>query len=127
MTFTYNLDSTNTQDVLISKIRLEAGDSAEAPWGLRTDGRNFHDEELLYFYDIESSSIGRAAAHAVEVAATEWGTVAANMRIGEHWEAGNQASNLRSRAKEMRAQYGKTPGARPSNVVQYANARPDTE
>lgn len=127
MTFTYDIESTDANTLVTSQIRLEAGDSTIEPRGIRPEGRNFTDHELTYFYEAESSNVGRAAARAVETAATEWSTVALNMRIGEHWEAGAQAANLQRRAKALRELHGFTPGKRPTYSVQYANARPSTD
>ena len=120
MGFTYDISSTDSDTLNIAKVRLEAGDSKAEPWGMRPDGLNYQDEEILYFYEQEGQHIGRAATRVVETAANEWATVAQNMRIGEHWEAGQQAAMLRRRARDMLAQHGNTPGSSQGmGVVQY--------
>lgn len=119
MGFTYDLSATGNA-LTISKIRLLAGDSRATPYGLRPNGTNFDDAEVLFALGEEANINGRAAALLLEIAANEWSSGPENVRVGEHWEAGLQASRLRKRAEDLRRRYGTTnAGGDPTISVRY--------
>lgn len=104
MTFTYNL-SASGEDLRISKVRLEVGDTIEND-GIRPDGSNLADAEVSYFLDKEDDDIGRAAAAVCESMANTWARYA-NTRVGPRREdLSDVAESWAKRAEALRDQYG---------------------
>ncbi|MBN1430450.1 MAG: hypothetical protein JXB07_18920 [Anaerolineae bacterium] len=105
MTFTYDLASSDAQVALISRVRLEIGDTVEND-GVTPSGSNLSDEEITIFLDRESDDELRAAAAACEALARQWARVA-NIAVGPRREdLGKVAAEWRASAAELRRQYG---------------------
>jgi len=107
MAFTYDLAATG--DALsISKIRLEIGDTNNAAdSGVKPDGRNFSDEELLYFYQSEANNVLAGAAHACEVLARLWAGVGESVRIRDYTiDSKGKAEAYAALGHDLRAKSG---------------------
>lgn len=105
MAFTYDLSSSDANEVLVSKIRLAVGDTAESN-GILPNGRNFQDEELLHFNSIEGDHLQRATAATLESAANAWSSRAGSYKLGPEAESSQQAAAFSERAQKLRDQYG---------------------
>ena len=70
MSFSYDIAASGTA-LAVARIRLDIGDVTSGD-GVRVDGGNFSDEELLDLYAREGSSQPSASAKACEVLAIEW-------------------------------------------------------
>ena len=106
MTFTYRLDSSDTNEVAIAAIRLELGD-ANPDRGIKPDAENYTDEEIIYVYNQEDQLIGRAAARICEQQATAWSNVPRTM-FGSLYDPRAVARNFRFRAAQLRQEHGRT-------------------
>lgn len=106
MSFTYRLDSSDINEAAIAKIRLEVGDE-NTDRGIKTDGSNYSDEEILYIYNEEAQIIGRAAARICEQQATAWSSVPRTM-FGSLYDPRAIARNFRYRAEQLRMEHGRT-------------------
>jgi hypothetical protein len=84
MTFTYNLASTDEDLLNISKVRLELGDTT-ASAGVRPDGSNLTDEEILLWLEEESDDVLAAVGRAASALANMWTNVA-NITVGPRRE-----------------------------------------
>lgn len=108
MSFNYDLSSSDSNIVLVSKIRLRVGDTIEnrgpRPGLLSTT--NFSDEEILSFYADEGSNRQRAAAGILEALASEWGKRAGFRKTGPESEDGRQAEFYTKEAAKLRDLYG---------------------
>lgn len=80
MAFTYDLGSANADILLISKVRLEIGDTVSDA-GVRPDGTNLSNEEIQHWLTEESSDVMLAAARACDALARMWSTVG-NEKVG---------------------------------------------
>lgn len=88
----------------IGQVRLELGDRTEGA-GVKPDGSNFADEEIQVWLDREGDVMPAVAA-ACEVLSRMWSTVA-NLTLGPRSEElGKIADAWKTRAKELREQYG---------------------
>ena len=86
----------------IGKVRLYLGDT-QTDVGVRPDGRNFTDEEIQIFLDIENGDIYGAVATACETLATEWTSYAVSEREGDvARDAKGVAEGYRKRAADWR-------------------------
>lgn len=74
MAFSYDLESTDNQILLISQVRLEIGDTVEDS-GVRPDGSNLSDAEILIWLGRTSNSIAGAAALASDALSRMWAGV----------------------------------------------------
>lgn len=74
MAFNYDLASADADVALVSKVRLELGDINENA-GVRPDGTNLSDEEILHWLGEESSNVMLAAARACDALARAWSIV----------------------------------------------------
>lgn len=111
MAFTYDLDETGN-DLIISKIRLEIGDTIDtavtADAGVKPDGRNFEDNELLYFYAAEASSVEGGAARACEVLGRMWARQPAQVKVRDYTvSSAGKAKEYRELADTLRRRIGK--------------------
>ena len=105
MTFTYDLANADDTIVLVSKIRLQVGDTTEDD-GVLPDGSNLSDEEIEVLLDQEDDDYLRATAAACELLARHWARVA-DIAVGPRREALSKvAESWRKQAKDMRARYG---------------------
>lgn len=99
MTFTYNLASNDANLVLISKVRLELGDTV-ANAGVRPDGSNLTDEEIRIWLTDEANDISQTVARAAAALSNIWTNVA-NITVGPRKEdLGSVAKAWADRAKE---------------------------
>lgn len=99
MTFTYDLANADAAKVLISKVRLELGDTV-ANAGVRPDGSNLTDEEIRIWLTDEANDISQTVARAAAALANVWTTVA-NITVGPRREdLGSIAKAWADRAKE---------------------------
>jgi len=98
MAFTYDLSSADTTTLLISRLRLEIGDTVEGA-GVRPDDSNFTDVELQSLLTRASNDVERAAAYACGILATTWATVV-DTTVGARREAFSQVA----KRYEQRAQ-----------------------
>jgi hypothetical protein len=104
MSFTYKLTSADLNESIVSKLRLEIGDESENR-GVKPDGTNFADEELLFFYEEEGSVHGRAVAKALEVLAAQWSRAPRTM-FGSLVDPRHIAKSYRATAGDLRLQHG---------------------
>ena len=99
MTFTYDLAAVDENLLNISKVRLELGDTTENA-GVRPDGSNLADEEILLWLDEESDVVNRTVARACLALSKMWTTVA-NITVGpRREELGQIAQGWADRAKQ---------------------------
>lgn len=91
----------------VGQIRLEIGDAEEDPHGIRPQGRNFSDVQLLYFYTAEGSHVGRAAARACEVLVREWAKEPTAVRLGPQSEEMIASQFFRLEADRLRRVHGR--------------------
>jgi len=105
MSFTYDLSATG-DSLIVSRIRLEIGDTdSGTDAGVKPDGNNFTDDELLYFYG-EELGVGAASARACEVLARMWAGAGGVARVREYQidtrqksaDYAKMAADLRSRS-----------------------------
>ena len=104
--FSYELNSSDLDIANISKIRLEVGDT-DPERGIKPDGENYSDNEILYVFNDEGRIIGRAAARICEQQATAWTSVPRTM-FGALFDPRAVASNFMKQAKDLRRKYGST-------------------
>ena len=71
MTFTYDLASADADEVAISKVRLELGDTVSGT-GVRPSNANLTDEEIAVWLEDEDDHIMRTVARACEALARMW-------------------------------------------------------
>ena len=104
MPITYDLSTSGTA-LVISRIRLDIGDTVNGS-GVRVDGGNFSDVELMDMYGREGSSQPSASAKACEVLAVEWArkgnTTAGPLRK----EYASVSASYRALAKDFRETAG---------------------
>jgi len=84
MTFTYNLASLDENLLNISRVRLELGDTA-ASAGVRPDGSNLTDEEILLWLNEQAGDIMQTVARACAALSNMWTNVA-NITVGPRRE-----------------------------------------
>lgn len=106
MTVTYRLESDDLNEVAIAQIRLEVGDTSEER-GIKPDGSNYQDDEIIYIYNSEAQIVGRAAARICEQMATAWSSVPRTM-FGSLFDPRKITWNFLKQAERLRAQYGVT-------------------
>jgi hypothetical protein len=132
MAFTYDL-SASGDDLAVSKIRLEIGDTdSSTDAGVKPDGTNFTDAELSYFYDDESDSVLAASARACEVLARMYARQAASTRIRDYQIDNRQrAEYFREMAADLRQRSGSSQyagGSAPMTRIDgYSNDVASTE
>ncbi len=95
------------------KVRQLAGDTIETYGVLPKFSRdqpasttNFTDAEIAAFLDMEGGHVQRAAALALENAATRWSVLAGTYRLGPESESHKQYQALGERAQRLRDKYG---------------------
>ena len=94
------------------RIRLLIGDTKQGN-GILPGNINFLDAELQAFYDIEddgagdiAKNTGRAAAAALEAAATQWASAPYEEMVGPHRMKMRASEFLNKRAEQLRRRYG---------------------
>ena len=101
---TYKINSSDNTELNISAIRLEVGDT-ETTRGIKPNGKNYTDDEIIYLYDLEGQSIGRAAARICEQMANAWSSVPRTM-FGSLFDPRHIGRNFMRQAETLRRQYG---------------------
>jgi len=99
MSFTYNLATTDETLLLISKVRLELGDTV-ANAGVRPDGSNLTDEEIRIWLTDEANDISQTVARAAAALSNFWTNVASITVGPRREELGAIAKAWADRAKE---------------------------
>lgn len=89
MGFTYDLTATG-DDLAISKVRLELGDTVEDA-GVKMDGGNFSDAEIQVYLDANGSDITQTVGALCGVLARHW-ALAADITVGPRRESLSQVS-----------------------------------
>lgn len=84
MAFTYDLSSPDTDKLAISQVRLELGDTVPNV-GVKPDGTNFQDEELLHWIVEEDYDIGHAVGRACDALSRLWTNIT-NITVGPRRE-----------------------------------------
>jgi len=84
MTFTYDLSEDDVNLLNISRVRLELGDTT-ANAGVRPNGSNLTDEEILLWLDEQDNDIMQTVARACAALANMWTNVA-NITVGPRRE-----------------------------------------
>ncbi len=98
-TFTYDLSATGN-DLLVSKVRLAIGDSNEGV-GVRPDGSNFSDEEILIALGDAGDNVNIASSIICNWLATAFAQVA-DLRVGPRSESLSDISKAyKTRADEL--------------------------
>lgn len=90
MTFSYDLADADETIVLISKVRLEIGDTVSGV-GVKPDGSNISDEEITVWLDDEDNSVMKVVARACDALARMWALVA-DTTVGPRRESFSQIS-----------------------------------
>ena len=104
MTFTYDIANPDTTKALLSKVRLEIGDTTENA-GVRPDGSNFSDEELTHWLTEEDNDVMQTAARACDALASAW-SLMADETVGPRKVAYSKVSgNWSERATTLRGAY----------------------
>lgn len=83
--FTYNLSSANADNALIAQVRLELGDTEEGA-GVKVDGGNFSDEEILYKLSQHSRTVLATVRSLCSILARQW-AIAADVQVGPRKES----------------------------------------
>lgn len=116
MTFTYNLADTDATIVLISKVRLEIGDTAEGS-GVRPDGSNLSDEEITYWLTEETDVFLLAAARACDALSRAWANYV-NTTAGKlKEELDTVSAKYATAAADLRSQHAASANERPTVYV----------
>lgn len=116
VTFTYDLSHVDAAKVLISKVRLEIGDTV-AGAGVRPDGSNLSDEEISFWLTEEADVYLLAAARACEALSRMWNPVT-NVTVGPRKEEFSKVSGeWQTRADSLRSQYAYSSNDRPTVYV----------
>lgn len=102
--FTYELNSSDLDIANIAKIRLEVGDT-DPERGIKPDGDNYTDDEILYAFNGEQRIVGRAAAKICEMSATAWTAVPRTM-FGALFDPRSVAKNYMRMGTDLRKKYG---------------------
>lgn len=109
MTFTYALSSSNADDVNISQVRMELGDTVFQS-GVKPDGSNFDDAEIATWLEQESDDIMHTVIRACLALSRLWTNVA-NITVGpRREELGKVADGWLMNAKSLSEQYGSPAG-----------------
>ena len=104
MSFTYQISASGTA-LAVARIRLDIGDTTSGE-GVRVDGGNFSDEELLDLYGREGDSQPSASAKACEVLAVEWARKATETAGPLRTEYSKVSASYRALAKDFRTTAG---------------------
>jgi hypothetical protein len=119
--FNYDLASADADVLLISKVRLEIGDTDETSGaGVKPDGSNFTDAEITYWLDENGDDVSLAAADACAALARHWAR-ASDLAVGPRRESLGQVSKrFEDLAAKLRRRAGKgfriTKAAKPQNI-----------
>ncbi len=116
MSFTYDLANVDTTLLLISKVRLEIGDTVEGA-GVRPDGRNLSDAEISFWLTEESEVYLLAAARACDAMSRAWANYV-DITAGKLRENLDTVSaKYAAVAADLRSQYASSANERPTVYV----------
>ena len=102
MAFTYDLASSDADELLISRVRLELGDTVEGT-GVKPDGSNISDEEISLILDASDDDVMSTVVSLADILARHWANTV-DVTTGPRREALSQASKRwRDIADDMRA------------------------
>lgn len=102
MSFTYNLGSSSSTEVLVAKVRLHIGDTVQGT-GVRPDGSNITDEEIEALLTTNEDDVESTVADLADILARHWANTV-DVTTGPRRESLSQASKRwRDIADEMRA------------------------
>ena len=105
MAFNYDLSSSTSSIVTVSKIRLAVGDTVLNK-GARPRLENFSDAEILFFYSEEGNHLKRATAAAFEALSAFWSSYAGSKKLGPESRSSRQAAAFAQAAARLRDQFG---------------------
>lgn len=83
MSFTYDLTAADADLLLISKVRLELGDTVSGS-GVRPGGLNLSDEEISSWLNEEVDNIQSVAGRAALALANVWASASVSETVGSH-------------------------------------------
>jgi len=118
--FTYDLSLTGN-DLIVSQVRLQIGDEEENQ-GVKPNGTNYSDAEILQFYDDEGT-VGRTAAGMAEALSLRWAGVPYT-HIGGVVDPKVVSKNYAETAKRLREMHGYPTGTQQVTSFSIAMARP---
>lgn len=102
-------DSQEEQDQLITKIRLEMGDTSFSPEsapgnGIKPDGTHFSDDELLYWYGQNSSNVLLTAYHTLTILSGMYAGREESISLPNGWkiDSKGRSKQLREAAAELK-------------------------
>lgn len=101
---TYKINSSDPTEAYISAVRLEVGDT-NVERGIKPDGGNYSDDEIVHIYEVEGNSIGRSSARICEQMANAWSSVPRTM-FGSLFDPRHVGRNYMRQAETLRKQYG---------------------
>jgi hypothetical protein len=104
--FSYEINSTDANKVIVAKVRMEIGDS-DPERGIKPNADNYTDSEILSIYDDEDQEIGRTAARIAEQMALAWSSVPRTMH-GSLFDPRHIRRNFDEMSRRLRRQYGYT-------------------
>lgn len=106
MTFTYDLTEADADLLLISKVRLELGDTVSGS-GVRPINANLSDEEIQSWLDEESDDIMRTVGRAALALSNMWASAAVSETVGSHSISYGKISELwAKRAQSISVEVG---------------------
>lgn len=110
MSFTYDLASSDSDTVALSKVRLEIGDTTEDA-GVKPNGSNLADEEISVWLSDEDDNVMRAAARACEALSRMWSPVGNYSSGPRREDLGKVSADWAARAEALRTLYGGSSGS----------------
>lgn len=112
--FTYDINSTDPTLLIISKIRLDIGDTVEGNGVVPPKKTNYTDDEIWYYYsDTEkaNSDFDEAVALIFDNLAVRWSGLEKDVTVREYdIDTKGIAENYRKMAKDKRQSIGATLG-----------------
>lgn len=110
MGFSYALNSSNEQDRAVAAVRLAIGDTSPEE-GVRADGCNLSDEEILHFLERAGGNQDSAVLAIADMLAMSWAR-AVDVTVGPRKESLSQAAERwQKMADAMRGRGVTTTGA----------------
>ena len=119
MSFSYDIEATDTDYLRRSRMRLELGDQRQDPNGMLPEGRNFSNAELDHFYDQESDDLWLSVARAFDSAAAEWAQYPNEIRLGPETQKLTANAYFAGRAQAIRTKR-QLPGSASVAKSEYA-------
>jgi len=111
--FSYVLDSSNADNQAVAAVRLRIGDTNPCD-GVRVDGSNIEDEEILHFLERAGGNEDSAVLAIIDMLAMSWSR-AVDITVGPRKEALSQAAKRwMETAQDMRDRGVDTAGEKSS-------------